>query len=325
MKPKVAVTRKIPDSALDKLRAACEVALWPEEDVPVPRRTLEEMVRDADGLYCMLSDTVDEALIAVAPRLKVISNMGAGYNNIDVAAASRRRIMVTNTPGVLTETTADLTFALLMATARRLVEAADYVREGRWTSWSPMLLTGMDVYGATLGIIGLGRIGQAVARRARGFDMRVLYYNRTRKPEAEQTLGVEYVPLDELLQQADFVCVMTPLTPQTRGMIGERELKRMKRTAVLINTARGGVVDEDALYRALRDGEIWAAGLDVFEEEPVKPGHPLLSLPNVVALPHIGSASVRTRLRIAELAADNLLDALSGRRPACLVNGDAFP
>ena len=323
-KPTVAVTRKIPDSILERLREKCEVKLWPEEDEPVPRNVLEEMVREADGLYCLLTETVDEALLAAAPKLKVVSNMAVGYNNIDVEAASRRRIMVTNTPGVLTETTADLTFALLLATARRLVEASDFLRQGRWKTWSPMLLTGMDVFGATLGIIGMGRIGEAVAKRAKGFDMRVLYYNRTRREDAEQSLGVEYASLDELLAQSDFVCILTPLTPQTRGLIGERELKRMKRTAVLINSARGGIVDEDALYRALKDGEIWAAGLDVFEEEPVKPDHPLLTLPNVVALPHIGSASVRTRTRMAEMAADNLLEALSGRLPAHLVNRDVF-
>ena len=323
-KPRVAVTRKIPDAVLERLRERCEVILWPKEDEPVPRDVLEDMVRDADGLYCLLTETVDDALLAAAPKLKVVSNMAVGYNNIDVEAASRRRIMVTNTPGVLTETTADLTFALLLATARRLVEASDFLRQGRWKTWSPMLLTGMDVYGATLGIIGMGRIGEAVARRAKGFDMRILYHNRTRREEAERTLGVEYAPLDDLLEQSDFVVILAPLTPETRGLIGERELRRMKRTAVLINSARGGIVDEDALYRALKEGEIWAAGLDVFEEEPVKPDHPLLSLPNVVALPHIGSASVRTRMRMAEMAADNLLDALSGRLPANLVNRDAF-
>jgi glyoxylate reductase len=250
----------------------------------------------------------------------VISNMAVGYNNIDVAEATRRNILVTNTPDVLTETTADLTFALLMATARRITEAERFLRDGKWKIWSPMLLTGQDVYGATLGIIGLGRIGSAVARRARGFDMRVLYHSTRRNEQAERDLGVQYAGLDELLSESDFVVIMTPLTPQTRNLIGARELALMKPTAVLVNTARGGVVDERALYDALKDGKIWAAGLDVFEQEPVPTDHPLLSFPNVTALPHIGSASIRTRIRMAELAAENLLDGLAGRVPKCLVN-----
>ena len=324
MKPKVFITRKIPSSAWEQIRQACDVEMWEQEDTPVPREILEEKIVDVDGLYCLLTETIDEELLRRAKRLKVVSNMAVGYNNIDVAAASKRGILVTNTPGVLTETTADLTFALLLATARRIVEAADYVREGRWKTWSPMLLTGQDVYGATLGIVGLGRIGEALAKRAKGFAMRILYYNRSRKPQAEEELGLEYRDLHALLQEADFVCILTPYTAETKDLIGARELSLMKKTAVLINSARGGIVNEQALYEALQNGTIWAAGLDVFAEEPIAPDHPLLRLPNVVALPHIGSASIRTRTKMAELAAQNLLQALNGERPAHLVNPEAW-
>lgn len=324
MKPSIYITRRIPEKALRKLQEHCEVDMWPEEDVPVPRDVLEAKIAGVDGAYTMLTDTVDEALLSRADRLKVVSNMAVGYNNIDVDAATRRGILVTNTPGVLTETTADLTFALLLATARRLVESAQLIRDGKWKTWTPMLMTGQDVYGATMGIVGLGRIGESLAKRAKGFDMNVLYYNRSRKPDAEHELGLEYTDFDSLLKRSDFVCIMTPYTPETRNLIGERELSLMKRSAVLINTARGGIVNEEALYRALANGDIWAAGLDVFEEEPVDPAHPLLSLPNVVALPHIGSASIATRTNMAILAADNLIRGLTGREPAHLVNKEAW-
>ena len=320
MKPKVYVTRQIPDEVLAIIRQTCEVRVWPEGDVPGPRDVLEREITDVEGLYCLLTDQVDEALLERAPRLKIVSNMAAGYNNIDVEAATRRGIMVTNTPDVLTETTADLTFALLMATARRLLEASEYLRSGEWRTWSPMLLTGQDVFGSTLGIIGMGRIGEALVRRAKGFNMNVLYYNRTRKPETEEAYGIRYTDMKELLSMSDFVCVMIPYSPQTHDLIGAVELRRMKPTAVLINTARGGIVNEDALYEALRDGIIWAAGLDVFEHEPVVPDHPLLTLPNLVSLPHIGSASVATRMKMASLAANHLIDAIGGHRPAHLVN-----
>lgn len=320
MKPSVFITRRIPEEVVVRIEEACEVRMWQEEDIPVPREVLEREIVEADGLYCLLTEAVDETLIGKAKNLKVISNMAVGYNNIDVAAASEKGIMVTNTPGVLTETTADLTFALLMAAARRLVESSDYLRDGKWQTWSPMLLTGQDVYRATLGIIGLGRIGEALAKRAKGFDMKVLYYNRSRKPEAEQVLGLEYTDMETLLKQSDYVCIMTPYTPETHNLIDKEQLALMKNTAVLINTARGGIVNENALYDALKSGAIWAAGLDVFAQEPVPLDHPLLTLPNVVALPHIGSASIKTRLRMAHLTADNLLQALSGQLPPNLVN-----
>lgn len=320
MRPNVYITRRIPDSTLEKISEVCQVEMWEEEDVPVPRDVLEEKIENIDGLFCLLTETIDEELLQKAKQLKVISNMAVGYNNIDVAAATEKGIFVTNTPGVLTETTADLTFALLMATARRIVEASDFLREGSWKTWSPMLLTGQDIYGATLGIIGMGRIGESLAKRAKGFDMRILYHNRSRKEEAEKTWGIEFADLDSLLRESDFVCVMTPYTEETRNLIGDRELSLMKKSAILINTARGGIVNEEALYEALKQNKIWAAGLDVFEQEPVDPDHPLLTLPNVVTLPHIGSASIQTRTRMAELAAANLIQGVMGETPQNRVN-----
>lgn len=320
MKPKVYITRKIPQEVVQQISQSCEVRMWEEEDIPVPREILEREIIEADGLYCLLTEKIDEPLLERASQLKVISNMAVGYNNINVEAATQRGMMVTNTPGVLTETTADLTFALLMATARRLVESSDFLRNGEWKTWSPMLLTGQDVYGATLGIIGLGQIGEALARRAKGFDMRILYHNRSRRTQAEEKYGIKYADMETVLKESDFLCIMTPYTAETHHLIGRQELSLMKETAVLINTARGGIVDESALYEALTEKKIWAAGLDVFEQEPVPLDHPLLSLSNVVTLPHIGSASLQTRMKMARLAADNLLAALNGETPRHLVN-----
>ncbi|PTM58549.1 2-hydroxyacid dehydrogenase [Desmospora activa] len=324
MKNSIYITRKIPEEVVKRIAQTCEVRMWEEEETPVPREVLQREIAEVDGLYCMLTESIDAELLNHAKKLRVISNMAVGYNNIDVDTATQRGMVVANTPGVLTETTADLTFALLLATARRLVEGERFVRQGQWHTWAPMLLTGQEVHGSTLGIIGLGRIGQAVAKRAKGFDMDVLYYNRSRKREVENELGIQYVDLDALLQQSDFVCVLTPYTPETKNLIDRRELSLMKKSAVLINTARGGIVNEEALVAALKDGTIWAAGLDVFVEEPVSPQHPLLSLPNVVALPHIGSASIKTRIAMAQLAADNLLKALTGEKPDHLVNPEVW-
>lgn len=319
MKPKIYITRKLPEQIIEGLSRNYDVRMWDQEDIPVPREVLEEEMKEVEGLLCLLTEQIDESLIERAPNLKIIANMAVGHNNIDVRSATKRGIMVTNTPGVLTETTADLTFGLLLATARRMMEAEDYLRSGRWETWSPMQLTGQDVHGATLGIIGLGRIGEALAKRAKGFDMNLIYFNRSRKYEQEKELGIVYQPLEKLLQISDFVCVMLPLTPETTYMIGKEQLELMKGTAVLINTARGGIIDEKALCKALENREIWAAGLDVFEEEPVSVDHPLLTLPNVVTLPHIGSASIATRLKMAALAAQNLMDGLSGDTPRNLV------
>lgn len=320
MKPKIYITRKLPEVVVSKLLEVCEVNMWEGADEPVPRDILEKEIRDVDGLFCLLTEKIDRSLLELATKLKIVSNMAVGYNNIDITAATEKGIMVTNTPGVLTETTADLTFALLMATSRRLVEASDYLRAGNWKTWSPMQLTGQDIYGATLGIFGLGRIGEALAKRARGFDMKILYHNRSRKIEVEEQLGIQYVDKESLLRESDFICVLMPFTPETKNYIGAAELSLMKPTAVLINTARGGIVDEEALYDSIKNGEIWGAGIDVFEEEPVRTDHPLLSLPNVVALPHIGSASQNTRLKMALLAAENLLQGLKGETPKNLVN-----
>jgi glyoxylate reductase len=315
VRPKVYITRKIQDEALARLSLTCDVSMWNEENIPVPREVLAERIMEMDGLLCLLTDTIDEALLAQANRLKVISNFAVGTNNIDIAAATNKGIIVTNTPDVLTEATADLTFALLMATARRVVEASDYLHKGEWKTWSPLLLTGMDVYGTTMGIIGLGRIGEALAKRANGFGMKILYHNRSRKLEAERNLGITYVELETLLKESDFVCIMTPYTPETHNLIGAAELSLMKPTAVLINTARGGIVNENALYHALKSRTIWAAGLDVFEKEPISASHALFELPNVVMLPHIGSASIKTRNKMAEIAVENMLRVLANEPP----------
>lgn len=323
-KPKVFVTRLIPDQGLDLVKEACDAEIW-EDELPPPRDMLLEKVADKEGLLSLLTDTVDAELMDTAPDLKVISNYAVGYDNIDVQEATKRDIPVGNTPGVLTDTTADFAFALLMATGRRIVEAADYVRAGRWKTWGPRLMLGQDIHGATLGIIGFGRIGQGVAKRVRGFDMRVLAYDVHPDHEAAEELGVDLVDdMDEVLRQADFVTIHTPLTDETYHLISERELKLMKPTGVLINTARGPCVDPDALYQALRDGEIAYAGLDVTEPEPINTDSPLLKLDNCTIVPHIASASVATRGKMAEMAAENLIAGLRGERLPTGVNPEVY-
>ncbi len=315
-KPRVFVTRLIPEPGLALLRDACELVVWPDE-LPPSYDTLCAEAARAEGLLTLLSDPVDAALIHAAPSLRVISQMAVGVDNIDLAAATARRIPVGHTPGALTETTADLAFALLMAAARRLPEAERFVHAGKWRTWGPLLLLGQDIHGATLGIVGMGRIGLAVARRAQGFGMRVIYYSRRESDEA-RALGAEYLPLDEVFAQADFISLHTPLTPETYHLVDDRAFSLMKPTAILVNTARGGVVDPDALYRALSTGQIAAAALDVTEPEPIPPDSPLLRLDNCLIVPHIGSASVATRTRIAVMAAENLLAGLRGERlPHC--------
>ena len=321
---KVYVTRLIAEEALAAVRAAAEVTVWPEPDLPPPHEVIVREVAGVDGLLCLLTDRIDAEVIAAGENLQVISNFAVGYDNIDVAAATGRGILVCTTPGVLTETTADLAWALLMAAARRVGEADRYLRAGKWRSWSPQLMLGHDIHGATLGIVGLGRIGQAVARRAKGFDMRILYTDIAPKPEAEAALGAEFVDLPALLRTSDFVSLHTPLTPETHPLIGAQELAMMKPTAVLVNTARGPVVDGTALAEALRERRIFAAGLDVFESEPMPREDPLLGLDNVVLLPHIGSASVATRSRMATMAAENLIAGMKGERPLNLVNPEVL-
>lgn len=315
MKPIIYITRKLPEEAVAPLKEKFNVRMWKSASITVPREILLEEIANAEALWSVLADDIDRELFDSAPKLKVVSNLAVGFNNIDIEAAKEKGVIVTNTPDVLTETTADLAFALILATARRVTEAERELRKGNWTSWSVMEYTGMDVGGATLGIIGMGRIGEAAARRAKGFDMRVLYHNRSRKPESEKEFGFEYAELDALLKESDFVLIFAPLTPETRNMIGANELAKMKETAILINVARGGIVDEVALYDALKDGTIWAAGLDVFEVEPVPMDHPLLTLPNVTVLPHIGSGSIRTRFGMMEMNVQAITDVLEGRDP----------
>ena len=323
-KPKVYVTRQLFDDAIGILERHTEVEVFDGVDNAIPRDLLLSKVADVDGLLPLLTDTIDaEVMDAAGERLKVISNMAVGFNNIDLNAATKRGIYVTNTPGILTDTTADCAFALLMVTARRIAEADRHVRAGKWIhTWGPKMFIGSDIHGKTLGIIGLGRIGSAVAKRAKGFDMRVIYYDVHRRPDLENELGITYRPLDEVLSASDFVTLHIPLTEGTHHMIGEKELSTMKRRAFLINTSRGPVVDEGALYRALRDGVIAGAGLDVFEEEPINPVSPLLKLDNVVLTPHIASASVETRTKMAVTAAENLVSVLQGKEPPNLVNPD---
>ena len=317
MKPPVYVTRRLPEPALQSLLEVCEVEIW-DEDVPPPYEVIVEKVADKEALLCLLTDRIDAALMDAAPRLKVISQCAVGYDNIDVSAATARGIPVGNTPGVLTGATADFAFTLLMAAARRVGEAIEYVRQGRWQTWGLTLLLGQSVYGATLGIVGLGRIGQALARRARGFDMTILYHDAVRQPEAEAELGVEYRSLEDLLRESDFVSLHISLTEETERLIDAQKLALMKPTAILVNTSRGPVVDSEALYEALRDGQIGYAALDVTDPEPLPADHKLLTLPNLIVAPHIASATVTSRSLMAERAVRNLIAGLRGERlPYC--------
>ncbi|MFW6150541.1 MAG: 2-hydroxyacid dehydrogenase [Chloroflexota bacterium] len=323
MRPQVFVTRRIPQPGMDIIEKECEVDVNPH-DRPLTEGEVVEGVRGRNGLLCLLTDAIGTTVMDASPALKVISNYAVGFNNIDVGEATRRGIMVTNTPGVLTDTTADLTFGLLIAIARRLAESDRFTREGKFNGWGPMLLLGQDVHHATLGIVGLGRIGQAVAERASGFKMRVLYTDVKRAPQQlEEKLGVTFVSLDELLEQSDFVTLHVPLLDETRHMIDEAQLKKMKPGACLINAARGPLVNEQVLVRALREGWIRGAALDVYENEPnLTPG--LADLDNAVLVPHIGSASTATREKMATMAADNLVTGLRGDRPPHLVNPEVL-
>ncbi|WP_068792642.1 2-hydroxyacid dehydrogenase [Brevibacillus laterosporus] len=309
-KPFVYVTRKVAEEAMNLLATIATVEVW-DQEYPVPRDILLEKAKRSDGLYVMLSDRIDREIIDAAPHLKVISTLAVGYDNIDLEACKEKGIVVTNTPDVLTDATADLTFGLLMAAGRRFIEANRVLMNGEWKTWSPYFMAGQRIHGATIGIIGMGRIGEAVAKRAAGFDMRILYHNRSRRVEAEQTYGATYCSLPDLLCESDYVVLLTPLTEATKGLMGAEEFAMMKSTAVFINASRGATVDEEALYQALKQGTIWAAGLDVFGQEPIRTNHPLLSLPNVVALPHIGSATYETRDRMAMLVSENLVAVLS--------------
>lgn len=312
-RPKLFITRKIPDAGISLLKERFDLEIWPEYR-PTPRDVLLERIREADALVTLLSDKIDAEALAAASRLKIISQYAVGYDNIDVKAAGARGIVVTNTPEVLTDASADFAWALLMAVARRVVEADRYVRSGEWrVAWHSAMMLGKDVAGSTIGIVGAGRIGQAVGRRARGFAMNILYCSGSVKPEFERETGARRVDLDTLLRQSDFVSLHVPLTAQTRNLINGEKLALMQSGAYLINNSRGAVVDEQALYEALKNRKIAGAGLDVFVEEPTPPDNPLLQLDNVVVAPHISSAGFATRDKMAVMVAQNLLAWLDGR------------
>ena len=323
-RPRVFVTRRIFPEAEELISAAADMEVWPEERPPSPE-TLREKMAEADGVLTNIMDRVDAGLLAASSRLKVVSQLGVGVDNVDVAEATRRGVLVGNTPGVLAKATADIGFALLMSAARRVGESERWLRDGNWRiQYHPMFWLGQDIHGSTLGIIGMGQIGSEMARRARGFDMRVLYYSRTRKPDVEEQLGAEFVGLDRLLAESDFVSLHVPLTLETRHFMGEPELRQMKPSAILINVARGAVVDQDALYSALSEGWIRAAGIDVTDPEPIPSGDPLLTLDNLVVTPHIGSASMEARRDTCLLAARNLIAGIGGKRLDACANPQVY-
>ena len=322
------MTRKLPDAGerlLDEAERTGEFAItrWPAELPPFPQE-LAKLLTGADGAITLLTEPITAEVIEREPQLKVVSNLAVGYDNIDVEAATRRKVAVCNTPGVLTDATADLAFTLLMTAARRIVEGVDYVRAGNWQTWSPTLLLGQDITGATLGIVGLGRIGKEMARRGTGFGMRLIAYDEHQDKAAAKELGVSFVSLEKLLRESDFVSLHCTLTTESRHLIGASELAMMKPSAVLINAARGPVVDTDALVEALRNGTIWAAGLDVTDPEPIPEDHPLVSLPNCVVVPHIASGTISTRDEMARLAVENCLAVLRGKRPPHCVNPEVL-
>ena len=323
-KPKVFIARRIFQEAIDMIAAEAEVDLW-QDELPPPYETLQDKTASADGLLCLLTDKIDTQLMDAAPNLRAISQIAVGFENIDVAEATRRGIPVGYTPGVLTGTTADMAFALLMAGARRLVEGAEAVKAGKWKTWHPLHYLGPDVFGGTLGILGMGRIGLEMAKRAQGFDMPILYYDVFRRPEeVEEQYNLTFAPLDTVLKESDFVSVHVNLTPDTYHFIGAREMEMMKSTSVLVNAARGPVIDPKALYVALRDGQIGAAALDVTEPEPIQMDDPLLTLSNCIIVPHIASASVPTRLRMSTMAAENLIAGLKGQPMPNCVNPEVY-
>jgi glyoxylate reductase len=327
-RPKILVTQKVPAPAYPLLEAIGDVEANMEEEVIWPYEELLHRGPGHDYIYCLLTDNVDanflEACVAATPRLKMVANMAVGFNNIDVETATRLGVAVSNTPGVLSDTTADLAFALLMATARRIPEAERFLRAGKFKGWGPLLFCGAEVHQSTLGLIGAGRIGKIVTKRASGFEMKVIYYDVYRlSPEDEVALNMTYLPMDDVLKQADFISVHTPYMPSTHHLISERELDLMKPTAIIINTARGPIIDEKALVKALQAGKIAGAGLDVFEHEPaIEPE--LLTMENVVLLPHIASASLKTRTLMATMASDNIVAHFHGQRPPNVVNPEVL-
>jgi len=323
-KPKVYVTRELPEQGLKIIKKYFDAEVWPEY-APPPKKHIIEKAKNVDALAPLLSDKIDAEVFDAAPKLKIVAQMAVGFDNIDVQEATKRGIYVTNTPEVLTDTTADFAWALLMAIARRVVEADKYVRTGQWkVGWHPSMMQGRDIHGVTIGIVGAGRIGFAVAKRATGFNMKILFYDVVPRPEIEKELGAKKVDLDTLFRESDFVSIHVPLMKETYHLVNAEKLKLMKKTAYLINNSRGPVVDEKALYEALKEGRIAGAGLDVFEQEPIPVDNPLLKLDNVVVAPHISSASYETRSKMAEMVAENLVAFFEGRKPPNLVNPEAM-
>ena len=323
-KPRVYVTRQIFPDALDLIEQTAELEVWPDDEPPAPEQ-LREALADAEGVLVNVMDRIDTKLLDAAPHLKVVSQVAVGLDNIDIPAATKRGILVGYTPGVLAKATADLAFALLLAAARRVVESDKWVREGNWKiAHHPMFWLGAEVNGSTLGILGMGGIGLETAKRGLGFDMKIIYHSRTRKPDLEAEYGFKYTTLNRVLAESDFLSLHVPLTPETHHYIGEKQLKKMKPTAILVNMSRGPVVDTDALYKALTKGWIAGAGLDVFDPEPIPADHPILGLDNVVVLPHIGSASNRSRREMCLLAARNLLAGLKGERLEQCANPELY-
>ncbi len=323
-KPKVYVTRELPERGLKLIRDHFDAEVWPEY-APPPKKTIIEKARNADALVTLLSDKIDSEVFDAGPKIRMVAQMAVGFDNIDILEATRRGIYVSNTPEVLTDTTADFAWALLMAVARRVVEADKYVRTGKWkVGWHPSMMQGRDIYNATIGIVGAGRIGYAVAKRATGFGMKILFYDVIPRPEIEKDFGAEKVDLETLLKESDFITVHVPLMKETHHLINAEKLNLMKKTAYLINNSRGPVVDEKALNEALKEGKIAGAGLDVFEQEPTPFDNPLLKFDNVVVAPHISSASYETRSRMAEMTAGNLIDLFEGKKPPNLLNPDVM-
>ena len=327
MKERIFVTRKIPGKGIRLLEERYDVDVW-EHEIPPSQQQIIERARNVEGIITLLSDKIDHSVMSALPNLRIIAQYAVGYDNIDLRVANERGIVVTNTPDVLTETTADLTWALIMSSSRRITEADKYVRNGHWqVAWGPEMLLGVDVHGATLGIIGLGRIGAAVAKRALGFDMKVLYHNRSESEftkKVEDDLNIVRMDMETLLTESDIVTLHVPLTPETKGMIGNKELYQMKKGSILVNTSRGPVVDENALYKVLKEGHLRGAGLDVFSEEPTPYQNPLFKLSNVVVGPHIGSASISTRDKMGEMCAKNVIAVLTGDRPPNVVNPEVL-
>lgn len=322
-KPKVFLTRELPPKAMERLRKETELEMNKEDRV-LTKQEIMDGIKGKDGLLCLLTDRIDEEILSVNPDLKIVANYAVGFNNIDVDAATSRGIPVSNTPGVLTETSADMAFALIMSTARRIPEADRFLRTGKWKGWGPLQFLGTDIHGATLGIIGLGRIGKAVAKRATGFDMKIKYWNRTRlSADEEIQTGMEYLPFGDVLKASDFISLNVAFNKETFHLISDYEFEQMKSTAIIINTSRGPVIDEKALVKALQTGQIGGAGLDVFENEPdIEPE--LLKMDNVIILPHLASATIATRTRMAMIAIDNLLAVLHGEKAPNLVNGNVY-